>query len=63
MNQRTKEEIMKNTCKHDNALQRKLLKGEISEAEFNYRKKVYHEEYARNESEVLNKILKKYGGC
>jgi len=52
----------KEACKQDNALQRKLLRGEISEAEFNYRKKVYHEAYTRNESEILNKILKKYGG-
>ena len=56
-------EIMKNACEADNALQRKLNAGEISKDEFNYRKKVYHEQYAKEESDVLNAILKKYGGA
>jgi len=58
----TKKEIMTNACKEDNALQRKLNTGEISLDEFNYRKKVYHEAYAKEESKTLNAILKKYGG-
>jgi len=49
-------------CKEDNRLQRKLLRGEISEAEFNFRKQKVHAEYIVGEKEILNKILKKYGG-
>lgn len=55
---------VRNTCKKDNRLQRKLLKGEISEAEFNYRKQQVHDEYiiAAGEKEKLELILKKCGG-
>jgi len=49
-------------CKKDNRLQRKLLRGEISEAEFNFRKQKVHAEYIVGEKEILSKILKKYGG-
>jgi len=49
-------------CKEDNRLQRKLLRGEISKAEFNFRKQKIHAEYIMGEKEILNKILKKYGG-
>lgn len=52
-------------CYLDNRLQRKLLRGEISEAEFNFRKTKLHKDYviATGETEILNKILKKHGGC
>ena len=52
------------SCKIDNRLQRKLLRGEISEAEFNYRKQQSHDEYiiASNEEQLLKNLLKKHGG-
>ena len=54
----------KELCNKDNTLQRKLLKGEISEAEFNFRKQQVHDEYiiASDEEQVLKNILKKHGG-
>ena len=50
-------------CKKDNTLQRKLLCGEISEAEFNYRKQQVHDEYiiATGEEAIIKKLLKKHG--
>ena len=54
----------KEICNLDNRLQRKLLRGEISEAEFNFRKIKLHKDYVitTGETEILNKILKKHGG-
>jgi len=51
-------------CEKDNRLQRKLLSGEISEAEFNFRKQQIHDKYiiAAGEKQILKNILKKYGG-
>ena len=52
------------SCKEDNRLQRKLLRKEISEAEFNYRKQQVHDEYiiATGEKQILERLLKKHGG-
>ena len=55
---------VKEICNKDNRLQRKLLRGEISQAEFNFRKIKLHKDYivATGENKLLDKIIKKHGG-
>ena len=54
-------------CKADNRLQRKLLNGEITEAEFRFKieNSKIHKDYiiATNEEKFLKKLIKKHGGC
>ena len=54
---------VKKICDADNRLQRKLLNGTITEAEFNFRKQKIHKDYvvATSEEELLNKLLKQHG--
>ena len=53
----------KEICNEDNALQKQLLRGEISLKEFNERKQKSHKEYMEYEKDILANILKKYGGA
>ena len=55
---------IKEICNKDNRLQIKLLNGEISLDEFNFRKMKIHREYniAINENKLLNDLIKKHGG-
>ena len=58
---------VKKYCKADNQLQRKLLKGEITEAEFRFKieNSKIHKDYiiASGEEKLLKELLKKHGGC
>ena len=55
----------KDICKEDNRLQRKLLRGEMSKEEFDFRKIKLHKDYSMviGEKELIEKILKKHGGA
>ena len=55
---------VKDICKADNRLQRKLIHGEISKAEFDFRKTKIHKEYIAitNEEKLLNDLIRKHGG-